>query len=131
MHDQILLRVRRHRRQLFLQGRDRIIGPDHGPHPDLIGHAAQHLVHDGITQRLLVGKMVVQGPLGQPGVFQNAVQAGALEAVAVDFLKCRHQQGLAGLIGIAFNGHRTRYLTALHRLLLQVYPTASRGEAHD
>src|SRR5262249_28594188 len=45
------------------------------------------LVHHRVAQFLLAGEMVKERPLGQPGLLDDAVQATALKAVAVELLK--------------------------------------------
>ena len=59
--------------------------------PDVGG---DDLIDDGVSQGFLALEVVVQCALGDPGYFQNGVQAGTLETRSVNLTECRLQQAL-------------------------------------
>jgi hypothetical protein len=58
--------------------------------------ALHNFVHHGVAQRSLVGEVVVQRPLGDPGLGQDGVQTRGLESPTVYLLERGVQQLLPG-----------------------------------
>src|SRR5262245_44803831 len=71
------------------------------PEPVLVQQVADHLIHHGVTERLLAGEVMIEGALRHVRRVDDRLKAGRLETQAMDLAEAGLEESLPRSVGVA------------------------------